>query len=395
MNFKLLSLVLLALINVIGIAMPFPILSPLVLRGEIPGIFSLSPMASVMVMLSLYPLGQFFGSPLIGAYSDKVGSRRVMTLSMLLTALGYLASAYALYERNTLLFCLTRFLTGFAEGNFSVLRAEMGRLAKTPEQKLRYFGFLNSSAGLGWLLGPLLGAVMSNKTLSSYFSYHTAFLFGSAFSFLGVLLAFCFISKKGLEDSNKKQPLLESLKEAWSLPSIRLLLFLSFCITLSIDGFYEFFPAFLVGRFKWDSTLIAQNNILNTGTMILSQLLLVPKLKATRAVLSFFGVVFALSLLTLSLSTSQILIGASFVTSGIAISVLATLVAVSISDQVPKSKQGAVMGSMDSLRNLGDALVCLSFGLLGTLSLYLPLMVITFVMLGATEKFGREVEKVT
>ena len=145
LNIKLISLMLLAFINVVGIAMPYPILSPLILGVELPQLFNFSPMMTAMFVLSLYPLGQFLAAPIMGAYSDRIGPRKVVTLSMSFTALGYLSSAYSLYQRDIVLFCLTRFITGLSEGNFAVLRAELGRLPLTATNRVKLFGYFNLS----------------------------------------------------------------------------------------------------------------------------------------------------------------------------------------------------------------------------------------------------------
>ena len=82
LNKKFLALMSLALINVVGIALPYPIIAPLVLKGQLPTLFNLTPLMTVMIAISLYPLGQFVGSPIIGAYSDRAGTRNVVALSM-------------------------------------------------------------------------------------------------------------------------------------------------------------------------------------------------------------------------------------------------------------------------------------------------------------------------
>ena len=104
LNKKIFSSHELSLINVVELHSPYPIIAPLVLKGQLPTLFNLTPLMTVMIAISLYPLGQFVGSPIIGAYSDRAGTRNVVALSMGLTALGYLLSAFTIYHKAMLLF---------------------------------------------------------------------------------------------------------------------------------------------------------------------------------------------------------------------------------------------------------------------------------------------------
>ena len=113
MNRSLLCLMILVFINVVGIALPYLVLAPMFINGGFPTIFGFSPIMTVMFILALYPLGQFFGSPIIGTYSDIFGARSVLLVSMAISSIGYLVSGYALSIENLRMLCVSRFLTGF------------------------------------------------------------------------------------------------------------------------------------------------------------------------------------------------------------------------------------------------------------------------------------------
>lgn len=393
MNKKLFCLMCLAFINVVGIALPYPVVSPLVLKGQLPTLLGFSPLMTVMIVLSLYPLGQFFGSPVMGAYADKLGARWVVVVSMGLTALGYLASAFALYQSNIILLCVTRFFTGFAEGNFGVLRAEVARLSKSSKERIRYFGYFHAAAGTGWVLGPLLGSVLSNSKTSFLFTPHTPFILGSAMGLLGIILALLALQDVA-QETKEKVSILQSLTLVWKIPGLSSMLIFSFLITLAVDGFYEFYPTFLIGVLKGGSQEIANNTIFLVVSIIFSQIFVVPRLPSGKK-LSFLlpSLLMVLSMFGLAKGESSSMIALSFVLSGLGIGVLTTLVPALVSENTPRDLQGTVMGSMASLRNLGDFIVCLGFGLLGGWSVYLPLALIAAVIFLAAEAFARISQK--
>ena len=394
LNFKLLSLMFLAFVGTIGIALPYPVISPLILRGELPQLFNLSPMMSVMLVLALYPLGQFLASPIMGAYSDKLGARKIVSFSMILTALGYLGSGYAIANRDILLFCLTRFLTGLSEGNFSLLRAELSRSPETRKNPVKAFSYLNASASFGWLIAPVLGGFLSSPEVHPSLSFETPFLFGSLISLLGVFLAFFTLQKK-TNQPKTKESILTSLKSVWKLPFLAQMLFLSFTIRLAIDGFYEFLPAFITEVLKGDGKTIALHNLIVTAGITVTPILFSSLIHKSSWSFLLAALFCAFGLSGLSSYESETLIAFSLLVVGSSIGVLTTLIPAFVSENSPREQQGAIMGSMDSLRSLGNVLVCLFLGFLGDLNLQLPFFFIAFIMVLGAERFGRLKRKLT
>lgn len=392
-SFRLGSFVLLAFINMVGIALPYPILSPLLLKGELPPLFHFTPLMTVMILLSLYPFGQFLGSPILGSYSDKKGAKPVLTLSLLVTSLGYLLSAFAISRRDTLLFAFSRFFTGLAEGNFSILRAEVAKIATSEKERLRAFGYLNASATTAWLVGPLLGSFLSGEGPHSLFKNHTPFLFGSLMGVFGLLLCLFVLSSEKTGREYKKESVFRLIATIWKLPSIPVLLLLSFCISLSVDGFYEFFPSFLVRNFGATPRSIATNNITLTVTMIFTQSFLVPKMKVNYLSFLLSALIFSSSLLYLSFGFNAFTLKLSFIGIGVGIANLMTLSTSAIAKHSSEDLLGSVMGSMDSLRCLGDGLICLGFGFLAGENLKLPFFFLVITMTLAAHFYGLKIKK--
>ena len=149
-----------ALISTIGMALPYPILAPIFMDGPADGFTrwaGLSPQLLMGAALAVNPLGILVGNLFIGPLSDRLGRKPVLMRTLSITLVGHLITAWALLEREYLLFVLARFVTGLTESNTAVARAV---IADHPElDRVRSFATLNATQYSGWLLGPLMGGI--------------------------------------------------------------------------------------------------------------------------------------------------------------------------------------------------------------------------------------------
>ncbi len=106
-----------------------------------------------ILLLGVYSLAQFFFAPLWGAWSDRVGRRPVMLISIAMTAV-FLAS-YAFAPSLGWLFVF-RFLHGVAAANLTVAQAYIADVTP-PDKRAMGMGLFGASFGVGFTIGPLLG----------------------------------------------------------------------------------------------------------------------------------------------------------------------------------------------------------------------------------------------
>jgi DHA1 family tetracycline resistance protein-like MFS transporter len=111
----------------------------------------------VGLLMSAYPLVQFFFAPMLGKLSDRVGRRPVLLVSMIGTALGFGIMGLAL----TLVWLFVgRIIDGITGGNISVAQAYIADITP-PEQRSRGMGLVGAAFGLGYIFGPAIGGIMS------------------------------------------------------------------------------------------------------------------------------------------------------------------------------------------------------------------------------------------
>src|ERR1017187_2440096 len=108
---------------------------------------------------SVFPLMQFFFSPVLGVLSDRFGRRPVVLLSNLGLGLDYLVMAMA--PTIGWLF-LGRVISGITAASISTGMAYISDVVE-PEKRAGAFGLIGAAFGVGFILGPALGGLLGNS----------------------------------------------------------------------------------------------------------------------------------------------------------------------------------------------------------------------------------------
>jgi multidrug resistance protein len=110
------------------------------------------------LLFSSYSLTQLLFAPLLGRLSDRVGRRPVLLASIAGGAASYLLFALA---PNYGVLLLARSLSGLAAANYAIAQAYMADVS-APEERSKAMGLVGAAFGLGFVLGPALGGVLSH-----------------------------------------------------------------------------------------------------------------------------------------------------------------------------------------------------------------------------------------
>ncbi|WP_280156144.1 MFS transporter [Piscinibacter sp. XHJ-5] len=108
-----------------------------------------------------FGIANFFGSPILGALSDRFGRRPVLLLGFCGLALNFFATAL-----STALWMLiaVRLVGGAMQSNAAVANAYVADITP-PEQRAQRFGMLGAMFGVGFILGPALGGWLGDIDL--------------------------------------------------------------------------------------------------------------------------------------------------------------------------------------------------------------------------------------
>jgi multidrug resistance protein len=120
------------------------------------------PDALTVGLLALaYSAAQFLSTPVLGALSDRVGRRPVLLACIFGSACCYFLFGLA----NTLaLLVVSRIIDGLTGGNISTAQATIADLSRA-EERSKVMGMIGAAFGLGFVLGPALGGVLSHISL--------------------------------------------------------------------------------------------------------------------------------------------------------------------------------------------------------------------------------------
>jgi multidrug resistance protein len=111
----------------------------------------------VTLILTAYALAQFLFTPLLGSLSDRYGRRPVILFSLLIEALAFALTALA---GSLPLLLAARFVGGLGASNMGSAQAVVADVTP-PEGRARGMGLIGASIGLGFVIGPALGGVLS------------------------------------------------------------------------------------------------------------------------------------------------------------------------------------------------------------------------------------------
>lgn len=162
-------------IDLVGFGIVIPVL-PYYAEGTK---FGATP-SQVGLLFASYSIMQLIFAPVLGRLSDKHGRRPVLLASLLGTALGFFILGFA----TTLwMLFLGRIIDGVSGGNISTAQAYIADVT-TKENRAKGMGLIGAAFGLGFVLGPAIGGILSR------WGINVPFMFAGALALANVVLLF-------------------------------------------------------------------------------------------------------------------------------------------------------------------------------------------------------------
>lgn len=141
------------LLDMMAIGLIIPVLPHIV------GTFTSSPSEQAWwfgAVALAFGLANFFGSPVLGALSDRFGRRPVLLVGIAGLAVSFFVTAAA-----TVLWVVVavRFFSGAMQANVAVAQAYVADITPA-EDRARSFGLIGAMFGIGFILGPVAGGLL-------------------------------------------------------------------------------------------------------------------------------------------------------------------------------------------------------------------------------------------
>lgn len=389
---QLWAILAIVLFGFLGLSMPYLTFPSLFLNsdyGLLPPSWSEADRGLALgVTLAAYPFGQFFGSPILGALSDDYGRRKTMAFTLIVASICSLFSAYALVWKELWVLIGSRFAAGLMEGNLAIARSMAADLKGLSKHET--FGKINAATSVGYVVGPLIGGVLSDKTVNPNLSSSTPFFVISLLFFLLSIVSLLVLKERPrpitgpFRSFGERINFVARLRVLCQNTTLKWLLGVVTLHTIAVDIFYEFGPVFLTAEWGLGPAELALYNAVLSISLTVGGAFVAGWLAERypdRRILFWSMLTMTVELSIMPITSLPVGMTTLFILLGLSISVTTTNLTVQVSDAVSDKIQGEVMGVQTSLRVLGDTVICLAGGTMLAVSPALVLVVAALLSL--------------
>ena len=387
----MLPLFFVVLLDMIGIGIIIPIIAPLMLdpsNGVLPVSYAAGTRNLILGMLmAVFPIFQFFGAPLLGAFSDRHGRKKLLMASIFGTFLGYAFFGLGILMRNVYLLFLGRIIAGFTGGNISIAFSSVADISNE-KSKAKNFGILGMAFGFGFIIGPYIGGKLADPNFVSWFDFATPMWFAALLSLANILLIVMFFSETLGSSIRTKISLFtgfRNIAKALRLESLRTMFMVMFLHSLGFSFFTQFFQVFLIQKFSFSQVQIGSIFAYVGLWIAITQGIvtrIVARFMSPRKVVSMS--IFALSVFLLMIIIPSKPSSMYFIMPLVALAQGLTFPNSTsiISNLGGKESQGEILGINQSIQSLALAISPLVAGIIVSFNMNLPIImssIITFM----------------
>ena len=258
------------------------------------------------LLAATYPAFQLIGAPILGKWSDIYGRKKVLLLSNVGTAVGWILFLFALFlpsEKSSiqiaflgtfviavplLILFLARAIDGITGGNISIANAYLADVS-SDSTRSKNFGKMAISSNLGFILGPALAGILGGTIYGAILP-----VLGALILSLVTILVIAFLLRESKPPSKEilvpeettvrkafsqecrdcystENTIKPRLRDVFKLEYISFLLVLYFLIFLGFNIYYGAFPTHAVNALKWSVTQLGIFYAVLSGIMALIQ----------------------------------------------------------------------------------------------------------------------------
>ena len=202
-------------------------------------------------LIASYSLCQFIAAPILGNLSDRYGRRPVLLFSQFGSLGGFILLGLAMHLPNPLMWLFAgRMIDGLSGGNLTVAQAYISDVTEVRDRAKVFGMIIGVSFGLGFTIGPGLGAIISSR-----FGYDVTAYLAALFSFSSILATYFLLPETQHERDESRPRGLEMYTRAVDylrLPELRPLLSVFFFMSLPFTIYTTMFPLFAKNQLNFD-----------------------------------------------------------------------------------------------------------------------------------------------
>src|SRR5450432_2213626 len=335
------------LIDVIGWGLIIPVMPQLIAGLKHISISEASRPGSWL--LFVYAFMQFFCAPILGSLSDQYGRRPVLLFALFGFCIDYIFLGFA--PTFGWLF-LGRTISGITGASFSTASAYIADIS-TAENRAKNFGLIGAAFGMGFIIGPAIGGLLTGWGIRAPF-YAAAIL-----TFLNWLYGY-FVLPESLSKENRRKfdwkralPW-NSLLNLKKYPAVAGLIFALTLVYLGSHAVQSNWSYFTAYRFRWTPKTIGISLAVVGALVAFVQAGLIrvitPKIGNERCI--YFGLLLYAIGMFLFAAANQSWMMFAFLVPYCLGGIAAPALQATISGHVPPNAQGELQGSITSLTSI-------------------------------------------
>lgn len=198
------------------------------------------------IVFATYAFMQFLFSPLIGNLSDRFGRKPIILISLLGLGLDFL---FMYFAPNLTWLIIGRALSGMFGASFTTAAAYIADIS-TDENRAQNFGMIGAAFGVGFVVGPAIGGLVSD------FGVRAPFLLAACFSLINFIYG-VLILKESLPAENRRafdwaraNPI-GAIARIVDFPKYRGLFVVTFIVLLSNMAVHSLWNYYTISRYGW------------------------------------------------------------------------------------------------------------------------------------------------
>ena len=318
------------------------------------------------IILSIPAFFQIIVAPLLGYISDHVGRKKVLLYCAVGAFISFIIYAISFALSSLFLLILARVINGVSSGSLAVAQAAMTDISDGKRRAVN-IALIAVAMTIGLILGPLLGGVLSDQHLVSWFNNALPFYAAAILSLICIIAMWLYLQETTLaptQQKNNAYALYSGIKMLLNHSYVLLVLLAFLFFELGWSLYFQAIPLLLVPSFHYSNTMLGifinyVSIILSLGLFFILRLainhfslaaIIIAGLIVN--ILAYTGIYFLHQALWQWLLAIPV---------ALAVAICYPALKAAASNAFPQAKQGLLMG-------IAYAFLCLAFGVSGILS---------------------------
>lgn len=198
------------------------------------------------IVFATYAIMQFLFSPLIGNLSDRFGRKPIIMISLLGLGIDFI---FMYFAPNLAWLIVGRALSGMFGASFTTAAAYIADIS-TDENRGQNFGMIGAAFGVGFVVGPAIGGLVSD------FGIRAPFLVAAIFSLVNFVYGLIVLKESLPVDQRrpfdwKRANPVGALVRIVEFPKYRGLFLVTFIVLLANMAVHSLWNYYTISRFGW------------------------------------------------------------------------------------------------------------------------------------------------